>query len=124
MLVAPGAIWKLGEDRATGIERMSSVLHLLARLGLAFEGSMAIQAPGTRRIYFNAGFDVLGALLAERAGRAFIHELTARVLAPLGSTRQAFDERPSQGFHGPLVDLSALAIGLPDPHWSAARPCR
>ena len=49
----------------------STVRHLLAHAsGLPFEGETVLAQPGTRRIYSNPGFDMLGALLAERSGRA------------------------------------------------------
>src|SRR6187397_3553557 len=43
----------------------STVRHLLAHAsGLPFDGDVPLAAPGTRRIYSNPGFDVLGALVA------------------------------------------------------------
>jgi CubicO group peptidase (beta-lactamase class C family) len=91
----------------------STVRHLLAHAsGLSFEGSMTIAAPGTRRIYSNAGFDVLGSLLEARVGGAYVDVLTARVLEPLGMRATTLDGRPSQGLHGPLRDPVALAREL------------
>ena len=90
----------------------STVRHLLAHAsGLSFDG-MTIAAPGTRRIYSNAGFDVLGTLVAERSKQPFIDVLTARVLAPLGMHAMTLDGQPSSGLHGPLPDLAALAREL------------
>ena len=88
----------------------SSVRHLLAHAsGLTFDGDRVLARPGTRRIYSNAGFDALGALLEARDDRPFAVALTDRVLAPLGMAGTELRERPSQGLHGPLVDLIALA---------------
>ena len=88
----------------------STVRHLLAHTsGLSFDGDAVLAKPGTRRIYSNAGFDVLGALLEERDGRPFAVALTDRVQAPLGMAGTELRERPSQGLHGPLVDAVALA---------------
>lgn len=90
----------------------SRVRHLLAHAsGLSFDG-MTIAAPGTRRIYSNAGFDVLGSVLAERSNEPFIDVLTARVLAPLGMTATVLDGQPSSGLYGPLRDAVALAREL------------
>jgi CubicO group peptidase (beta-lactamase class C family) len=90
----------------------STVRHLLAHAsGLSFDG-MVIAAPGTRRIYSNAGFDVLGAVLAERSRDGFVDALTARVLAPLRMLATTLDGQPSSGLHGPLGDLVALAREL------------
>jgi len=91
----------------------STVRHLLAHAsGLPFEGTEPIAAPGARRIYSNPGFDGLGALVAERAGVAFEAALGRMVLEPLGMRGTRLLERPSQGLHGPLDDLVALAAEL------------
>lgn len=90
--------------------RGSTVRHLLAHTsGLPFDGEVVRATPGTRRIYSNVGFDLLGRLLEERDGRPFAVALTDRVLAPLGMAGTELRERPSQGLHGPLVDAAALA---------------
>jgi CubicO group peptidase (beta-lactamase class C family) len=91
----------------------ATVRHLLAHAsGLPFEGEAVIAQPGTRRIYSNPGFDILGALLAERDGVAIEEALDRRVLGPLGMTRTRLVTRPSDGLHGPLADLTALAREL------------
>jgi CubicO group peptidase (beta-lactamase class C family) len=88
----------------------STVRHLLAHAsGLTFDGDRVLAQPGARRIYSNAGFDALGALLEERDGRPFAVALSDRVLAPLGMAGTELRERPSQGLHGPLTDAIALA---------------
>ena len=88
----------------------STVRHLLAHAsGLPFDGESVLAKPGTRRIYSNTGFDLLGALLAERSGREFAVVLTDRVLAPLGMADTELMGRPSEGIHGPLRDAVALA---------------
>ena len=88
----------------------STVRHLLAHAsGLTFDGDRVLAQPGTRRIYSNAGFDALGALLEARDGRPFPVVLSDRVLAPLGMAGTELRERPSQGLHGPLADAVALA---------------
>jgi CubicO group peptidase (beta-lactamase class C family) len=94
----------------------ATVRHLLAHAsGLPFEGMTPIAAPGTRRIYSNGGFDTLGALVADRDGRPFEAVLGELVLEPLGMRSTTLRERPSQGLHGPLDDLVALAGELLTP---------
>jgi len=94
----------------------ATVRHLLAHAsGLPFEGLTPIAAPGTRRIYSNGGFDTLGALVADRAGRPFEAVLGELVLEPLEMRATTLRERPSQGLHGPLDDLVALARELLTP---------
>ena len=66
----------------------ATIRHLLAHAsGLAFDGTMIQGRPGTRRIYSNTGFDILGALLADRDGIHVDAALRRRVLDPLGMTR-------------------------------------
>ncbi len=91
----------------------STVRHLLGHAsGLGFEGSLTLAAPGSRRIYSNAGFDALGALIEARTGRPFAAVMRGSVLAPLGMARTSLLERPSQGLHGPLTDANAFAAEL------------
>lgn len=88
----------------------ATVRHVLAHAsGLPFDGDVAQGRPGTRRIYSNTGFDLLGALLAERDGRPFEASLGARVMTPLGMAGTVLAGRASQGLHGPLRDLAAFA---------------
>ncbi len=100
----------------------ATVRHLLAHAsGLPFEGTASLAAPGTRRIYSNPGYDALGALVAERTGRPFEEVLREFVLAPLGMDETELLERPSQGLHGPVGDMAALAGELLRPTAGRAR---
>jgi CubicO group peptidase (beta-lactamase class C family) len=91
----------------------ATVRHLLAHAsGLPFEGTTPIAAPGTRRIYSNSGFDSLGALLETRFEAPIEAVLADFVLTPVGMHGTRLLERPSQGLHGPLGDLAALAREL------------
>jgi CubicO group peptidase (beta-lactamase class C family) len=94
----------------------STVRHLLAHAsGLPFEGTVAIARPATRRIYSNPGYDALGELVEERAGKSFEAVLRDWVLLPLGMDATRLLERPSHGLHGPIGDLAALAAELFSP---------
>jgi CubicO group peptidase (beta-lactamase class C family) len=84
----------------------STVRHLLAHAsGLSFEGSDVLAQPGRRRIYSNAGFDLLGALVSERSGAPFAECAARSVFAPLAMSQSAIEGTPSAGGVGPLVDL-------------------
>ena len=88
----------------------ATVRHLLAHAsGLPFEGRTVLAAPRRRRIYSNAGFDALGALVEERSGTSFEVALADWILDPLGMVGTRLHGRPSEGLHGPIVDLAALA---------------
>jgi CubicO group peptidase (beta-lactamase class C family) len=103
----------------------STVRHLLAHAsGLPFEGQATLAAPGTRRIYSNPGFDALGALVGEREDRPFEAVLGDWVLAPLGMDDTRLEDRPSQGLHGPVGDLAALAAELLQPTLIGAATAR
>jgi CubicO group peptidase (beta-lactamase class C family) len=94
----------------------ATIRHLLAHAsGLPFDGDQVLARPGTRRIYSNPGFDALGALVAERDGVVVTEALRRRVLDPLGMAATTLVELPSQGLHGPLRDLAALARELLQP---------
>ncbi len=91
----------------------STVRHLLAHAsGLPFEGDRPIARVGERRIYSNAGFDLLGRLLAERAEMPFAEYLQAAILDPLQLANTALRGRPSEGLAGPLADLATIGREL------------
>ena len=88
----------------------ATVAHLLAHAsGLATEGRDPVAPPGTRRIYSNAGFEVLAEVLAGAAGLAFPTYLEEAVLAPLGMTATRLEGSAAAGAVGPLTDLARLA---------------
>ncbi|HJR88109.1 MAG TPA: serine hydrolase domain-containing protein [Acidimicrobiia bacterium] len=90
----------------------ATIRHLLAHAsGLPFEGQAAIAKPGTRRIYSNVGFDLLGELITERCGQHFADYLQIQVLQPLRITAD-LEGRPSEGLSGDLGGLIAFAHEL------------
>jgi len=101
----------LGLDDPAGPEG-STVAHLLAHAsGLGLDGGR-IGAPGRRRIYSNAGFELLGGLLAARSGIPFEAYATEAVLQPLGMTRTRVTGHPGYGAVGTAADLLALGREL------------
>ncbi|MFE2773164.1 serine hydrolase domain-containing protein [Microbacterium resistens] len=84
----------------------STVLHLLDHTsGLPFEGDDPQRAPGERRIYSNAGFDLLADVVAEAAGMPFAEWMTREVVVPLGMTETDVAGRPSAGARSSITDL-------------------
>ncbi|GLW72331.1 serine hydrolase [Kitasatospora phosalacinea] len=63
----------------------STVRHLLAHTsGLAFDEHRVMAEPGNRRLYSNAGFDVLAAALEDASGIRFDQYAAEAVFRPLG----------------------------------------
>ena len=91
----------------------STVRHLLAHAsGLDFEEDRVHSPPGRRRIYSNRGFEVLGALVGERAGMPFATYLDEAVLSPLGMAGSRMEGTAAAGVVGPLDDLVRLTREL------------
>jgi CubicO group peptidase (beta-lactamase class C family) len=91
----------------------ATVRHLLAHAsGLPPDSLTPISAPERTRIYSNAGFDLLGELLAERAGRPVTEVVAHDVLGPLGMTHTRLVGPASAGMHGSLTDLARFGREL------------
>lgn len=98
----------------------STVRHLLAHAsGLPFDAGAPIARPGRRRIYSNAGFEVLGNLVAERSEMPFERYLREAVLDPLGLGAELRGS-PASGLYGTLADVLALGRELLAPTLVAA----
>jgi len=96
----------------------ATVAHLLAHAsGLAPSGGSVLAPPARRRIYSNAGFEVLGEVVATRSGMPFVTYLREAVLDPLGmgGTSMPVDGSAGSGLAGPLRDLLAVGAELLEP---------
>jgi CubicO group peptidase (beta-lactamase class C family) len=94
----------------------STVRHLLAHTsGLAFDEHRPVAAPGTRRLYSNAGFEVLGDHLAKAAGIPFPEYLRQAVLEPLGMGDTSLDGSPAADGVSTVADLARFAAELQAP---------
>jgi CubicO group peptidase (beta-lactamase class C family) len=90
----------------------STFRHLLAHAsGLPTEGDTPIAKPGARRIYSNAGFEVLAERVGAAAEMPFGYYLREAVLAPL-EMAASLDGSPASGISGTLEDLVALGRQL------------
>lgn len=96
------------------VEWGATVRHVLAHAsGLGPEPPPArLAAPATRRIYSNAGFQLLGDLVAGAAGMPFGEYLGEAVLGPLGMSASRLEGSPAAGLVGPLEDLLRLGREL------------
>jgi CubicO group peptidase (beta-lactamase class C family) len=98
----------------------STVRHLLAHAsGLGFDPGPPIGRPGERRIYSNAGYELLGRLVEERAAMGFDEYLRAAVLEPAGVRSTSLKGTAAHGLVGPLVDLASFARALFSPPFLA-----
>jgi CubicO group peptidase (beta-lactamase class C family) len=94
----------------------STVAHLLAHAsGIGPDSPRAITPPATRRIYSNAGFEILGQVLETATAMPFSCYLREATLEPLGMVSTSFSGSPAAGAHGPLTDLARLAAELLSP---------
>ncbi|NLU69259.1 serine hydrolase domain-containing protein [Streptomyces sp. HNM0574] len=94
----------------------STVRHLLAHTsGLAFDDTRVQAAPGSRRIYSNAGFEALGDHLAEVTDIPFPQYLREAVLEPLGMTSTDLPGSPAKDAVSTADDLARFAAELQRP---------
>jgi CubicO group peptidase (beta-lactamase class C family) len=91
----------------------ATVRHLLAHAaGLGFEAGERTATPGLRRMYSNWGYEVLGDLVASRAGRPFAAVLRDRLTGPLGMDTTVLDGSPAWGVRASTRDLARFAREL------------
>jgi CubicO group peptidase (beta-lactamase class C family) len=96
----------------------STVRHLLAHAsGLAFDEHRVMAGPESRRIYSNAGFEVLADHLTKTAGISFRDYLREAVLEPLGMSATDLEPggSPAAGAVSTVDDLARFAAELQAP---------
>lgn len=94
----------------------ATVRHLLAHAsGLAFEADRVMAAPGTRRIYSNAGFVALADTVQAATGIRFADYLAEGVLQPLGMTASRLSGAAGTGAVSTCADLARFAAELQAP---------
>jgi CubicO group peptidase (beta-lactamase class C family) len=94
----------------------ATVRHLLAHSsGLALDEQRALSAPGTRRVYSNAGFEALGDHVAKATEIPFADYLREAVLEPLGMTSTSLEGSPARDGVSSVDDLVRFAAELQAP---------
>jgi CubicO group peptidase (beta-lactamase class C family) len=96
------------------------VRHLLAHTsGLAFDEHRQVAAPGTRRLYSNAGFDVLAETVEKATGIPFPQYAAEAVFEPLGMVGTRIDPASKNpagaGGVSTAADLARFAAELQAP---------
>ncbi|MFC9434682.1 serine hydrolase domain-containing protein [Nocardia sp. NPDC057030] len=100
----------------------STVRHLLAHTsGLAFDTTEIQAAPGTRRIYSSAGFEVLARFVTEQTGIAFDEYLHDAVFEPLGMKGSVLAGPAGHAGRSTAADLTRFAAELLDPRLISAQ---
>jgi CubicO group peptidase (beta-lactamase class C family) len=99
----------------------STVRHLLAHTsGLGFNEHRVMAPPGTRRLYSNAGFEVLGDHLTKVTDIPLSEYVRDAVFAPLGMTATTLDGSPAHAATSTAADLTRFAAELLSPRLVAA----
>ncbi|MET9214504.1 MULTISPECIES: serine hydrolase domain-containing protein [unclassified Nocardia] len=94
----------------------STVRHLLAHTsGVAFATPDVIAAPGARRIYSSAGFELLADFLTANTGIAFPHYLREAVFEPIGMRTAVLDGSAGHAAKASVDDLIRFAVELLTP---------
>lgn len=94
----------------------ATVRHLIAHTaGYAFDKPEVQAEPGKRRIYSNAGFDVLAAFMGEACDIPFASYLHEAVFAPLGMSSSALVGSAGAGAESCAADLALFAAELLSP---------
>jgi CubicO group peptidase (beta-lactamase class C family) len=90
-----------------------TIRHLLAHAsGLAPDAPRPLSPPERTRIYSNAGYDLVGELVAGRTGTPFPGLVEELVTAPLGMGSTRLEGLPSRGAVGSAADLATFAREL------------
>ena len=94
----------------------ATIRHLLAHAsGVAFDSDIVVAQPGKRRIYSNAGFEILANTLAKRSGIPFAEYVTDGVLSPLGMGSTRLVGSPAAGIESTVADLARFSAELQRP---------
>lgn len=103
----------------------STVRHLLAHTaGYGFDSRKEMATPGDRRLYSNAGFEVLAETLTEHSGIPFADYQTEALLRPLGMTGTELTGSPASGAVSTVDDLLRFAAEVQTPELLDAETIR
>ncbi len=102
-------------DQPAGPEG-STVRHLAAHAsGLAFDDHRKVAEPGSRRLYSNAGFEVLADVVNDACAIPFAQYLTEAVFDPLGMSSSRLVGSAASKAVSTCADLARFAAELQSP---------
>ena len=94
----------------------ATVRHLLSHAGgVGFASRKPEKAPGERRLYSSAGFDIIAERVAEETGMSFPQYLRAATFEPLGMGSSVLHGSAGHGGEGSVGDLMRFADEILDP---------
>ncbi len=94
----------------------STVRHLAAHVsGLAFDDHRKVAEPGTRRLYSNAGFEVLADVVTDASGIPFAQYLTEALFDPLAMSSSRLVGSAASKALSTCADLARFAAELQSP---------
>jgi CubicO group peptidase (beta-lactamase class C family) len=97
-------------------ESGATVRHLLAHAGgFQLEGETTVAAPATKRIYSNAGYEVLAEFVAQRTGMPFDEYLDEAVVQGIGATSAELIGSPAKDVMASVMDVVRLAVEMQRP---------
>lgn len=86
-----------------------TVEHLLCHAGgLDFDSDQVLAAPGTRRIYSNTGYELLGSHLEAVTGIPFAEYVSEGILEPLGMRSSFLRGSPAKDMYSDVVDMQSF----------------
>lgn len=105
-----------GAERADADDPEITVRHLLAHAsGLPIGAGGQVGKVGSRRVYSNWAYEVLGDVIADRAGEPFAKFLEHEVFEPLAMDATDLDGSPARAITSTVADMLAFADELRRP---------
>jgi CubicO group peptidase (beta-lactamase class C family) len=108
--VEEGVVTLDDPPRHIDVQDGCTLRHLLSHAGgYAFDGSNPIARPERRRIYSNAGFELIATEVASASGMAFEQYLREAVFEPLAMLASELRGSPAHGVYSTTGDLARFA---------------
>ncbi len=94
-------------------DRGASIADLLAHAGGLAPNGMVLDEPGMRRIYSNAGYELVADAVADATEMSFANYMSEGIFGPLAMATAVLAGSPAFGAKASVDDLVAFITGLP-----------